>query len=613
MNTKFSYIAFLSIILTWIASSCANVGRPTGGDKDTIPPTVVEMVPNIKETNFKGDEFKVVFNEFVSLTELRQKLVVSPPQKEKPEIKTRGKLFVVTFKDTMLQNTTYTLDFKDAVEDYNEGNKLLNFRTSFSTGKTIDTLRIAGMVRDAKNLMPVDDATIFIYSDLADSAAIKERPNYIAKTNKEGVFIVDGLAAKTYKIYAVSDLNGDGKLDNHSEPYAFLPHTLTPSAKFIPEQDTMVRGLDTLLVTGTINYSPKPVLLSMSQEKVLLQTMNDYKRIDSTHFYIGFSESLDDNFKIEAINIDKPIPEWLYKETSLENDSINFWITDPEVYSKDTILISVTYTVPDSLYNPKIQTDTLELLKPKKIVPKKKRRRKIKDNKVTIPTFTWESNGSQTVDPYSRIYLETKEPVASLPKESLHLTEKIDTLDVPVPFTITKDEYSERLFYIDFKMKESGNYKLLVDSAATKNIYQALSNKLDMNIKVQKESYYGKIILDIKNIVCPTLIQLLKNDKDETVVNELTVHANGKIDFFYVKPGKYILKAIFDRNNNGVWDPGNLLNQQMPEGVVYYQEVMNIRSNWDNEKYWDLPNPLEFTKDIQDNDKKKKDVMKDLN
>lgn len=614
MKTKHSYIAYISILYSLLIASCANIGQPTGGDKDSIPPQIVEMKPYIREKNFKGDEFKVTFNEFVTMSELRQKMVISPAPKEQPELKTRGKSFIIQFKDTLLQNTTYTLDFKDAIADNNEGNKMYNFRTSFSTGESIDTLRIAGMVRDAFTLKPLKDVSVFVYKDLSDSASIKNRPDYVAKTNEEGVFIVDGLASENYRVYAVSDLNRDYQLNNYSEPYAFYPATVKPSASFTADKDTIVRGLDTLLVSGTIQYSPDPILLSQFQEKVLLQSMNDYKRIDSTHFYIAFTEAIDQNFKLEAINVDTPLDEWLYKEANEENDSINYWITDPKVYQNDTIMLAVTYTVPDSLYQPKVQTDTLELLTPKKKTLKKKRgRRKVKDNKEEVPSFKWETNASSSVNPYDYIYLLSKEPIKGLNKSNIQLTEKVDTVDVPVDFTIINDTLNRRKLFIDFKLEAGKKYQLKVDSAATKNIYNENSEKLETNINVRKDDYYGKIILSIANVQGPTLIQLLKNNKKETVTNEVRIEKDGEIEFFYVKPGKYLIKAIFDQNDNGIWDTGDLLNHIQPEGVVYYQEVMKIRSNWDNEKFWDLPLPIKFTKDIVDPDEPKKDVKKDKN
>ncbi|MDC1106529.1 Ig-like domain-containing protein [Prolixibacteraceae bacterium] len=613
MKTNFSYTILLSALLAVIFSSCANVGQPTGGDKDSIPPEITDMVPAYKETNYKGKEFKVTFDEFVNMSELRQKMVISPPPKEMPNVKTRGKSFTIVFQDTMLQNATYTLDFKDVIEDNNEGNKLNDFRTSFSTGPTIDTLRIAGMVRDAFNLNPIEGATVFVYKDLSDSASIKQRPNFVAKTNEEGVFIVDGLSTGPYRVYAASDLNRDYMLNNYSEPYAFYPKPISPSSKFVPEEEIMVRGLDTLRVSGTVYYNPDPILLSLFEEKVLLQSMNDYKRVDSTHFYIGFTEALDDNFKIEALNIEAPMDQWLYSETSAKNDSINYWITDSSVYSKDTLLLAVTYTVPDSLYNPKIQTDTLELLKPKRKETKRRRRKKLEDAEDKVPVFNWSTNADQTIDPYTLVYLESKEPVEQLNKQFVHLTIKEDTLDIPVEFNMYQDSLNLRRYYLDFDIEIGGRYKFLVDSAATKNIYQAISNKVDLSINVQKEEYYGKIILSIDNVQGPTLVQLIKDNKEETVTNELLIEKDGEIEFFYVKPGKYLLKAIYDRNGNGKWDTGNLLENLMPEGVVYYQEVMKIRSNWDNDKFWTLPDPLEFTKEIKDPDDEEKDVEKDQN
>ena len=144
-------------------TSCANIGSPTGGLKDTIPPVVVRTIPELRGTNYNGKDVRLTFDEFIIPDEIAEKIVISPPMKKKPVIKMKGKTLIIEFQEELRKNSTYSLDFKDAVADNNEKNPIKNLRFSFSTGTSLDSLRVAGYVKNAFNQEPVDKALVLLH------------------------------------------------------------------------------------------------------------------------------------------------------------------------------------------------------------------------------------------------------------------------------------------------------------------------------------------------------------------------------------------------------------------------------------------------------------------
>lgn len=173
--------------------SCANKGYPEGGPKDVTPPHVVEERPASFNRNFDKKSINIYFDEYVQLKNVNEKFIISPPQAKKPKVRLKGKYISVEFQDSLRQETTYTLDFADAIADNNEGNPLGYYRYVFSTGNVLDTLELSGNVVDAETNEPVYNAYVFLYRNQADSVPITELPDYMARTDSSGFFRLTNL------------------------------------------------------------------------------------------------------------------------------------------------------------------------------------------------------------------------------------------------------------------------------------------------------------------------------------------------------------------------------------------------------------------------------------
>jgi len=240
---------------------------------------------------------------------------------------------------------------------------------------------------------------------------------------------------------------------------------------------------------------------------------------------------------------------------------------------------------------------------------KRKERRKIEKEEISIPITT---NVKAGFDVYRKLLIESPEPISVFDTTKISLFEKIDTIYTKISYKLTPDSLNKRRYHLAHAWKYATNYKLTIDSAAIKTIYNIYSKKLKEEFKTQEEEYYGKIILNLKNVTGPTIIELLTDDKDEKVVQSKRVSKDGLYTFQFLEPRKYLIKAIFDRNNNGKWDTGNLKKKIQPEEVMYYLEVVKVRGNWDAEKDWSLPTQ-QYSKKIFDKEleeQKLKDKLK---
>ena len=241
---------------------------------------------------------------------------------------------------------------------------------------------------------------------------------------------------------------------------------------------------------------------------------------------------------------------------------------------------------------------------------KHKERHKIEKDLKTIAVLT---NIKPGFDVYSNLVIESPEPVALFDQTKILLFEKLDTTFKQVKYKIESDSINKRRFKLAYPWKFATNYKLSIDSAAIKTIYQLDSKGFNQEFKTQEEEHYGKIILNMKNITVPTIIQLLNDDKKETIVQSIPLAKDGEITFKFLEPKKYLIKAIFDRNNNKKWDGGNLKKGIPPEQVMYYLSVVKVRSNWDIKDDWTLPSQPLFNKKIVDEEleaQKLKDKLK---
>jgi len=598
----------LSFLYLLFQTSCANMGSPTGGAKDTIPPVVLKTIPELRSTNYSGADVRFTFDEFIIPDEISEKIVISPPMKKKPVIKMKSKTLIIEFAEELRKDATYSIDFKDAVADNNEKNPIDDLRFSFSTGAAYDSLRVSGYIKNALSQEPVEKALVLLHRIKEYTAFIDSVPDYIGTTNKEGFFMIDNVAAGEYRLYAVTDTDNSLTYNSNSELIAFADSLIIPSATFVAETDTVIQGNDTLVVTGHTDYFPETVYLAMFEEEKFDQYLDSYKRNQGNKCDFYFSESLSDSFRINLLSPETTNKDWSFIESNLKRDSITVWVTDTIISNSDTLRFELRYEVLDSLNQLVIKQDTLEMVY---MVPGSKKPKRKKDETPEVPTINLANNINSSVhDLYQRIQIEAPEPLTSFDLNVIRLYSVIDTVKTLLPITVEKDSNSIRKYVIEYDWEANSNYLFQIDSAAARNIYGHPSNKTEQKFRTQKEDYYGKIHLTISGLEGPAIVQLLSNDKDEKVLQKIQILENGKIEFPYLKPAKYIIRLILDPNKNGKWDTGFLAGHQQPEGVVYFPKILKVRSNFDIEENWLIEFAPGYKKELIDEDLEKEKARK---
>lgn len=599
-----SVLMFITYSLLF--TSCANMGSPTGGLKDSIPPVIVNMDPMPGELNFKGKDIFFEFNEYIVHEDITSKLVISPPVEKRPTVRMKGKGFILRFEEPLADSTTYSVDLKNSVVDNNEGNVYENLRFTFSTGNKLDTFRLAGLVKDAFTLEPMDGATILLYKNITDSLPEKGYPDYMAKTNDEGVFLVEGLSEGNYKIFSVVDSDNDKKIGLKSEKYAFIDEFITPTATFIPGNDTLVRESDTLLVYGHVRYGPDPLFMLMYEEENYTPGIKEYGRTSAKEMYLSLYESITDSFSISVIDTLGTLNSDLHIESELEQDSLLLWFVDTNFVNQEEVLLQVDFVALDSLNQRVIKRDTLEMYFKEVVVEKKKERGKRKtEEKIEVnKTMTLSLSVSTGADIFSDVILSSISPLAKMDTSAVKLYQVVDTLEVEKSRSIEMKERYQRSYKISSDWEYGAVYKLVVDSAAATSVYGVGSALFENEFSFKDIEEYGTINMILSGVSGPTIIQIL-SASDESVIREKVTDKDGSVLFIDLPPSKYMVKAIFDINNSGEWDSGKYSKNQMPEGVMYYPEVIKVRENWDNDKVWNLPEVIEYYKEILDPEKEK--------
>ena len=282
-NRHFQLILIAALSLLMVA--CARMGQPDGGWFDDDPPRIIGSNPADQAVGVNSKRITIQFDEYIKLEDATQNVIVSPPQLEMPEIKATGKKIVVDLKDSLKANTTYTIDFSDAISDNNENNPLGNYTFTFSTGERIDTFEVAGTVLDASNLEPIKGIQVGLYADLADSAFRTKPLLRVARTDGRGRFVIKGVAPGEYRVYALQDADGNYMFNQKSEMVAFSHTTYKPSAGPDIRQDTIWRDslrIDNILRVPYTHFYPSG--LPRSSNRPLSAETTRAKRCRPLHF-----------------------------------------------------------------------------------------------------------------------------------------------------------------------------------------------------------------------------------------------------------------------------------------------------------------------------------------
>ncbi len=589
--------------LSWVViiSSCANIGMPTGGPKDSIPPELVVTTPEYQALNYKGKDARFTFSEYILPDKIAETLVISPPLAKRPIIKTKSKTLIVQFNQELKDSTTYSLDFKNSVVDNNEKNPLENLRFSFSTGPVLDSLRVAGQAASAFDMEPIENLLVLLQSNLHDSAVFKVIPDYIAKTDETGMFMMDNIAPGEYHVFAINDANNDMLYNEGAEEIAFVDELIVPRAEFHESNDTIVKGLDSMLVLGHTHFYPDPVYLRFFMEDVFEQYLESSEREARSKCLFIFNESVADTFNVRLLDHD--VANWNLMEYNPDVDSIVMWIADTTISKYDSLYMELSYIQLDSAGMPFVYNDTMLMKYTEPKTNTKRRGRKEtteEEGPKPVPQFNWNTNLSGKMELYGKISLVSPEPVAGFDESMVNLYLAEDTLKTPLNFEFKKDEKAYRTYNVSYEWEPSTKYTLEIDSAACFNIYGISSRAFSQSFETREEDYYGSLAFEFSNVEMPMIVQLLKNSDNEEVIRQKTFDANGTVEFAMLPPEKYKVKIIYDTNGNGKWDTGSYQDKYQPERVSYINDIIKLRSNWNEEHEWDVTINPAFQKDIVD-------------
>lgn len=574
------------LMLMIVVYSCASMGNPDGGPYDEEPPKFVRSTPKPFAINSKEKKVTIEFDEFIKLEKAAEKVVVSPPQLEQPEIKASGRKVVVGLVDSLRPNTTYTIDFADAIVDNNEGNPLGNYAFTFSTGTTIDTMEVSGTVLSASDLEPVKNIQVGLHSDLSDSAFMKKPFDRVSRTDSRGHFSIRGIAPGKYRIYALMDGNQNYLFDSKTEMIAFSDSIIIPAMEDAMRQDTIWKDsltIDTIKSVGYTRFLPDDIILRAFKEENDRQYLTRSERDKENHFVLTFSARADTLPTLKGLNFDER-DAFIIEKTD-RNDSICYWIKDSLIYQMDTLEIQMDYLATDTLDRLVPQTDTLflankltraerEKLEAKAAEEKEKERKKKEKKGEKIepePTkfLTLNVDAPSAFDLDRNVYLSFDEPVASIDTAAIHMEIKKDSLWEEIPFLFVSDSVLPRKYEILAEWEPEKEYQLSIDSMAFKGVYGLHTNKVKQTMKVKKLNEYGTILLNITGADSTAVVELL--DGSGKVLRQQRITPQNTADFYYLNPGtKFYIRLFNDRNGNGVWDTGKYSEHLQPEEVYYF-------------------------------------------
>lgn len=546
-------LAFLS---SWyLLSMCARQTAPTGGPKDTIPPKVQVSIPRANQTNFRGNEVLLTFDEFVALDNPKQKIIITPDVNNKYEIKARKKTVTLIFEEPLKENTTYAINFLESVKDITEKNPANNLRLAFSTGDYIDSLDIQGVVLDATTRKEIKNATVALYQQ--DTFSIfQHKPSYLTKTDDKGLYALQNLKPGAYYLYAFSDANKNLIVDSKSESYAFTTKPLELSRNVKTEPLSMIR-LDS-----------RPLKMTSARP------YNSYYNIKLSKGILTYSLKQD-------------IVDSLYSITADNNTSIKIFNT----FSQDSLPINLRAT--DSLHQ------TLDTTLYVKFLTKRS----------TPETFgltlaNWTIEKERAIIEGSVRY---SKPIEAINFDSIYYV--VDTLNritfTPTDISIDKNRqeirfrksFDKTLFKAstanpssEQRPKQSPTkspttvpeQQIVFATASFISVEADTSTTLAETVKPLGLEDTGILKVNIQTEEPNYILQLL--DKSFNVIKQ--ARNRSTVSFEYIKPGDYFLRLIIDRDNNGFWSPGNILKGEPTEDVVFYQSekktnVVNLKANWE--------------------------------
>ena len=504
MKYFLKFFLFSILILTF--SNCAKTGRPEGGPKDEEAPLFVTSKPPYESIDFDKKEIKLYFNEYIKLKDLNKQLIVSPPLKNPLLVTPQGtasKFLNIKILDTLSENTTYIINFGNAIEDNNESNKLESFKYVFSTGKYIDSLTSNGSIKDAYLENPPKNTNVLLYridSSFTDSIVFKRKPNYVTSTLDTSEFNLTNLKEGKYLMIALKESTNDYIFNPKVDKIGFYKDIIT-----LPK-DSIIK---------------KPLILFKENQSY---NFKRGKEISKGKIAFGYEGGIKDL----QIKIISEVPEEFKSISKFEKDkdTLNYWFKPIEVDSLNFIVSN----------NKTIDTVSVKLRKKK------------------IDTLTFKSSTGRTLHLRDTFFIKTNNPIVRIDTSKITFTDK-DTLKVKYSSFLSKKE--NKIGFV-FKKTPEQNYSLGALPSAFTDIFEQENDTLNYNFITKELEDYGRITMNIVNKTSSNLIieLLAGKDKDELIERRF-INGSKNLIFDLLEPKTYYFRAIIDDNKNNKWDTGN--------------------------------------------------------
>ncbi|MEN1785885.1 MAG: Ig-like domain-containing protein [Bacteroidota bacterium] len=525
----------LSITALW---QCARKGSPTGGPKDVDPPVLLRTEPENLSINFKAKKIRLYFDEYIKLEDVQNQLIVSPPLKYIPEILPMGgasKFIEITLKDTLLENTTYTINFGQSIVDHNEGNPNSFLTYVFSTGSYIDSLSLSGVVKDAFDREPESFVSVMLYeidSAYNDSTIYKYPPNYLANTGDSLPFFqLQNLKAGSYKLFGVKDAGKNNVFDQRADKVAFL-------------KDTITLPTDSLYLLTLFKEIPD-------------YAMSVPSYVAKNKIIFGYTGKGDSINIASLTQLPDSVKTTIRKER--DKDTLNYWITPTDI---DSIVFTIT--------NQPFKTiDTFT----------------VKTRKLAMDSLALSPSHKGKISVEDRFYIATNTPLVQLDTTKIGILDK-DSL--AVSFTGELDTIANQLA-MDFDLLENQKYEMTLLPGALEDFFGMQNDTLSIRLGTGSPADFGNMTLNVTGDVSYPIIVQLITEKGE-IKRELFATEARPFIFNNLDPASYGVRVIFDVNNNQIWDTGHYLKGIQPERVSYYPDIIEVRANWELEQTFVIQN-----------------------
>lgn len=577
MKKILDYIVLIFIAL--IINGCANAVSPTGGPKDEIPPVVLGTSPDNFSKNFSGKTINVTFDEFVTLDNANKNILISPPQKKSPTYRLNGKTLLIRFEDELKPETTYSINFGNAIKDLHEGNILKDYVFVFSTGENLDTLSLAGKAVSAQTLKPAEDFFVFLYSDDNDTVRLDSLPycvvpNYMTKTNKKGEFAFSGLADKEYLLFAIKDVNSNMLFDLPNEEIGYYPEMVKP--QYIPVNQFVIdTAIKDSVVMKPAPFDTTKYDLNTFVEEDSIQKLLKKETFDDGVLRFAFRYPAD-NVSIEPKD-ELPDSIKIMKVFSEKRDTVSLFVM-PEI---DSLWICINY---DTI----IKDTTHYSLKMRKSV--KPNKRKKDEEEVVVKRLNIKNNAAgNKLKPEQQLILSFNDPIVDVAmRDTMWFITAKDTIYNDLRFTKV-DEYGFQ-YKVEKSFKPEEKYQIIIPDSVFFGFRGLTNDTLKLGFSVPELAQYGNIYLTVEmpeNV--PQIIVDLLDTKDK-IIDKQIITETQEIAFEYLEAGKYKLRATYDMDANGEWSPGSFRRKIQPEKIVFYKTELDVKANWDI----DLDEPWEL-------------------